>query len=180
MPITEIDTLLLKLVSGVELFREMDVDSVSALLRQASSMNFVPGDLVFEEGSEGHAMYIVTQGAFEVFRTSAGKHVRIAKVEAGQHFGEIALVANRTRSASVRALVPSAAIRLSKSVVLAEQKAAVQLFRNMAQMLAKCLISLDEEVILHKTAAAAAEAEAADDAGEPPRPRTYSVVRRGY
>ena len=74
----EIDTLLLKLVSGVELFREMDVDSVSALLRQASSMSFVPGDLVFEEGAEGHAMYIVTQGAFEVFRTSGGKHVRIA------------------------------------------------------------------------------------------------------
>ncbi len=138
----EIDTLLLKLVSGVELFREMDVDSVSALLRQASSMSFVPGDLVFEEGAEGHAMYIVTQGAFEVFRTSGGKHLRIAKVEAGQHFGEIALVANRTRSASVRALVPSVAIRLSKAAVMSEQKAAVLLFRNMAQMLAKCLITL--------------------------------------
>jgi hypothetical protein len=62
----------------------MDVDSVSALLRQASSMSFVPGDLVFEEGGEGHSMYILTQGAFEVFRTSGGKHVRIAKVEPGR------------------------------------------------------------------------------------------------
>ena len=155
----EIDTLLLKLVSGVELFREMDVDSVSALLRQASSMSFVPGDLVFE-----------------VFRTSGGKHVRIAKVESGQHFGEIALVANRTRSASVRALVPSVAIRLSKAAIMSEQKAAVLLFRNMAQMLAKCLITLDEEVILHKRAAI--EAAEAAPAPEPERARTYTVMRR--
>ena len=176
MPIKEIDALLLKLVSSVELFREMDVDSVSALLRQASSMSFVPGDLVFEEGSEGHAMYIVTQGAFEVFRTSGGAHVRIAKVEAGQHFGEIALVANRTRSASVRALVPSVAIRLSKTAAMSEQGAAVQLFRNMAQMLAKCLITLDEEVILHKRAAF--EAAEAVPAPEPERARTYTVVRK--
>ena len=159
----EIDTLLLKLVSGVELFREMDVDSVSALLRQASSMSFVPGDLVFEEGAEGHAMYIVTQGAFEVFRTSGGKHVRIAKVEPGQHFGEIALV-------------PSVAIRLSKAAVMSEQKAAVLLFRNMAQMLAKCLITLDAEVILHKRAAI--EAAEAAPAPEPERARTYTVMRR--
>ena len=174
----EIDTLLLKLVSGVELFREMDVDSVSALLRQASSMSFAPGDLVFEEGGEGHSMYIVTQGAFEVFRTSGGKHVRIAKVEPGQHFGEIALVANRTRSASVRALVPSVAIRLSKAAVMSEQKAAVLLYRNMAQMLAKCLITLDEEVILHKRAAIEAAEAAPAPAPEPERARTYTVVRR--
>lgn len=179
MPIKEVDALLLKLVSGVELFRDIDLDSVAALLRQASSISFVPGDLVFEEGAEGHAMYIVAQGAFEVFRTSGGRNVRIAKVGAGQHFGEIALVANRARSASVRALVPSVAIRLSKDAVLAEQKAAVQLFRNMAQMLAKCLISLDEEVILHKTAAAAAAAAEAERAKEArPRVRSYTVTRR--
>ncbi len=156
MPLQEIDALLLKLVSGVELFREIDVDSVAALMRKAASTSFIPGDLVFEEGAEGQAMYIVTHGAFEVFRTTAGRTIRIAKVEAGQHFGEIALISNRPRSASVRALVPSIAIRLTKEVVLDEQKAAVQLFRNMAQMLARSLVTLDEEVILHRAKAAEA------------------------
>lgn len=180
MPIQEIEPLLLRLVSGVALFREIDVDTVASLLRQASSMNFVPGDLVFEVGGEGHAMYIVTQGAFEVFRTVGGRNVRIAKIGPGEHFGEIALIANRARSASVRALVPSVAIRLSKTAVMAEQKAAMYLFRNMAQMLARNLVSLDEEVIVHRKAAIdATEAAAAEAEAPAPRSRVYTVTRPG-
>ena len=151
MSIKEVDTLLLRLVGNVDLFRSMDLNNVTALLSQASRINFKAGEVVFEEGSEGHSMYIVTKGAFEVYRNVAGKHVFIASIQPGEHFGEIALLANRPRSASVRAVEPSVAIRISKRAVLAEQEAAVQLYRNMAQLMAKRLIHVDEEIILHKT-----------------------------
>jgi len=169
----EVNALLLRLVSRVELFRHIDLDDVAALLRQASSVRFNPGDIVFEEGNEGHSMYIVTAGAFEVFRQSHGKTVVICKIEAGQHFGEIALVANRPRSASVRALETSTAIRLSKRVVLGEEKAALQLFRNMAGMLAKSLVTLNDEVMLLRTATTT-EPEA------PPKPEftRSTIIRR--
>jgi len=161
MSIKEIDALLLRLIEGVDLFKNINLDEVTALLRQASRINFAAGEIAFEEGSEGHSMYIVTQGAFEVYRQSGTKQVHIARVEPGEHFGEIALLANRSRSASVRAIEPSVAIRLSKRAVLAEQKAAVLLFRNMAQLMAKRLIHIDEEVLLHKTGKYAAVQQAA-------------------
>lgn len=177
MSIKEVDSLLLRLIGNVELFKQIDIEEVTALLRQASRINFEAGEMVFEEGAEGHSMYIVTQGAFEVFRTIGGKHVHIAKVEPGEHFGEIALLANRPRSASVRAISPSVAIRLSKRAVLSEQKAAVMLYRNMAQLMAKRLIHVDEEVILHKTGKyPAMQPAAAKETAEPPHTNTGSFM----
>lgn len=151
MSITNIDNLLLRFVSAVELFKKIAPEDVAALLRQSSRINFDAGELVFEEGAEGHSIYIVTHGTFEVFRNVTGNHVHIAMIEPGEHFGEIALLANRPRSASVRAAKPGSAIRLSKQAIMSEHRAAALLFRNMAQLMAQRLVSVDEEIILHKT-----------------------------
>ncbi len=179
MPIDDIDSLLLRLVTGVELFKNIELNEVTALLRQASRINFESGQMVFEEGAEGHSMYIVTAGEFEVFRHAGSSRVHIAHIKPGEHFGEIALLSNRPRSASVCATKPSIAIRLSKRAVLEEQKAAVQLFRNMAQLLAKRLIHIDEEVILHKTGQhPAMRPEVAAAEAPPLNTAEYAVVRR--
>lgn len=151
MSINEIDNLLLRFISEVELFKSIDLDDVAALLRQSTRIDFDRDEQAFEEGAEGYSMYIVTQGAFEVYRSVAGRHVHIAQITPGEHFGEIALLANRPRSASVRATIPSTAIRLSKNAILSEQRAAVLLFRNMALLMAQRLLTVEDEIILHKT-----------------------------
>lgn len=151
MSIKEVDQLLLRFVSAVDLFRKIELDDVAALLRQATRLDFESGEQVFGEGDEGHAMYIVTKGAFEVYRHVDGKHVYIASIDPGEHFGEIALLINRPRSASVRAIQSSSVLRLSKQAIMSEHRAAALLFRNMAQMMAQRLVSVDNEVILHKT-----------------------------
>ena len=151
MSIKEIDNLLLRFISEVELFKNIDLVDVAALLRQTTRIDVAQDELVFEEGSQGYSMYIVTQGAFEVYRSAGGRHVHIAQITPGEHFGEIALLANRPRSASVRASIPSTVIRLSKNALMSEQRAAVMLFRNMALMMAQRLLSVENEIILHKT-----------------------------
>ncbi|HEX5363446.1 MAG TPA: cyclic nucleotide-binding domain-containing protein [Gallionella sp.] len=151
MSIKEIDNLLLRFISEVELFRNIDLDDVAALLRQSTRIDVARDELVFEEGDQGYSMYIVTRGVFEVYRSVAGQHVHIARITPGEHFGEIALLSNRPRSASVRATLPSTVIRLSKNALLSEQRAAVQLFRNMALLMAQRLLSVEDEIILHKT-----------------------------
>ena len=68
MSIKEIDNLLLRFISEVELFKNIDLVDVAALLRQTTRIDVAQDELVFEEGSQGYSMYIVTQGAFEVYR----------------------------------------------------------------------------------------------------------------
>ncbi|MDH4284075.1 MAG: cyclic nucleotide-binding domain-containing protein [Gallionellaceae bacterium] len=151
MSSNETDQLLVRFISAVDLFKHIDPDDVVALLRQSARLDFESGEQVFVEGDQGYSMYVVTQGAFEVYRTVSAQHIHIANVEPGEHFGEIALLINRPRSASIRAIKPSSAIRFSKQAIMAEHRAAALLFRNMAELMAQRLISADEEVILHKT-----------------------------
>ena len=148
MTTLEIEPLLLKLLSSIILFRGLEREELVALLRGASKVVFNPGDLVFEEGFPGHSLYVVMQGKFQVFKKVEGAEAHLATVSVGEHFGEIALVTEQPRTASVRALEESVALRLTKSAMFAEPKVAVYLLKNMAGLMAAHLAEMNNEVLL--------------------------------
>lgn len=148
---SEFDVLVLKLLTGVELFKQLEHDGIVSLLKHATKASYQSDEVVFEEGFEGHSMYVVIQGSFEVYRTISGRKVHIADIHSGDHFGEIALIANRPRSASIRAREQSIALRFSKQAIMSEPNLGIHLFRNMARLMAQRLVHADEEIILHKT-----------------------------
>jgi CRP-like cAMP-binding protein len=86
--------------------------------------------------------------------------MHLADVLPGEHFGEIALLGNGVRSASVVAVAPSVALRLQRQALFDRPQIAVQLLRNMAKMLASRLTDADDEIILHRSKALEAEAQA--------------------
>jgi NADH dehydrogenase len=66
---------------------------------------FEPGQVVFREGDRGDWLYIVTEGEVEVLkRDGAGEPTPIRTLGRGECFGEIALVSDRPRTATVRAV----------------------------------------------------------------------------
>lgn len=70
-----------------------------------------PGADVVTQGDEGDAFYVVQSGRFEVLED--GEVVRT--IEPGEHFGEIALLHDVTRVATVRALSPARVFRLDRT-----------------------------------------------------------------
>jgi CRP/FNR family transcriptional regulator, cyclic AMP receptor protein len=65
-----------------------------------------PGEVLFREGDEGHLMFAVTEGQLEL---SCGGHV-IDEVSAGGIVGEMALIDNELRSATVTAKTPACVV----------------------------------------------------------------------
>ena len=66
---------------------------------------FEPGQIVFREGDRGDWLYIVTEGEVEILKNDgAGVAAPLRRLGPGECFGEIALVSDRPRSATVRAL----------------------------------------------------------------------------
>ncbi len=61
---------------------------------------FESGEIVFEQGDPGDFMYVVVEGAVEIIHR--GEVLNTLKP--GEFFGEMALVDNRPRSASARAV----------------------------------------------------------------------------
>jgi NADH:quinone reductase (non-electrogenic) len=68
---------------------------------------FEPGQVIFHEGEHGDWLYIVADGEVEVVRERAGEATPLRRLGRGECFGEIALVSDRPRTATVRAVSAS-------------------------------------------------------------------------
>ena len=65
------------------------------------------GVRVVEQGAAGHTFYLIARGRVEVLlRDDAGAERRLALLEEGDNFGELALLQDSPRTASVRTLTP--------------------------------------------------------------------------
>lgn len=83
------------------LFHDLDnseLDIVSSLLHERE---YLQHEVLFDEGEEGHAIYIVVSGNVTIRRT--GGSILIADLGPGSFFGELALLTNAPRATQARA-----------------------------------------------------------------------------
>jgi NADH dehydrogenase len=77
--------------------------------------HFEPGQIVFSQGDLGDRVYIVLSGAAEVVRSAeGGPEVALGRLGPGDWFGEMALLNETTRGATVRCLQAMDALSLPK------------------------------------------------------------------
>jgi len=75
------------------------------------------GDIICSEGDEGHDMYIVKSGKVEVLKQMGGELMVLATLGPKEFVGEMALFGVERRSATVRAVVPSEVIIVTKKML---------------------------------------------------------------
>lgn len=69
-----------------------------------SRQRFAAGDVVFAEGAEGDDAFIIERGQVEVLVERNGQTIRLAVLGPGEMFGEMALIDDRPRTATVRCI----------------------------------------------------------------------------
>lgn len=60
------------------------------------------GEILFEEGDEGHEAYLISDGAVDIYRVRGGKEEVIATLGRGEIIGEMSLIDDLPRAASAR------------------------------------------------------------------------------
>lgn len=70
---------------------------------------FAPGEIILRENEPGESAYYVDAGKVAVYKDSPGGQVHIAYLGPGNIFGEMSMVDDLPRSASVRAVEPTTA-----------------------------------------------------------------------
>jgi NADH:ubiquinone reductase (H+-translocating) len=76
--------------------------------------HFEPGEEVFHQGDLGDRIYMIVSGQAEVVREENGAETVLARLGAGEYFGEIALLKQTSRGATVRCAAPMNTICLPK------------------------------------------------------------------
>ncbi len=82
------------------------------LVHEAKFKRYAIGEVIFSEGDAPDALYMIRRGSVTVSRRVAGKELVAAYVSAGNYIGEMALVSNTPRAATVRAAAPTEVVLL--------------------------------------------------------------------
>jgi CRP/FNR family cyclic AMP-dependent transcriptional regulator len=90
---------LVDLIRSVPLFSELDKRELKAVADSMKERTFAAGSAVTQEGQSGVGFFIVAAGSATV--TVGGKEV--GRVGPGDYFGEVALVADVDRTATITA-----------------------------------------------------------------------------
>jgi len=85
-------------------------DDRHELLPYLEAFELQPEDTLLAEGSEGDAMFFILRGQAQICRAG----LQLGTLAAGYHVGELGLITGRPRNASVKAITPLFAARLSR------------------------------------------------------------------
>ncbi len=95
---------------------DASVDELRELAREVAIRNFNTGEVLFEEGDEADTLHLIRSGSVAVSRRLGGREVVLSYVASGNYVGEMGLVGNTRRMATVKATVPTETISLTKDV----------------------------------------------------------------
>jgi CRP/FNR family cyclic AMP-dependent transcriptional regulator len=103
------------MLERVDLFRGLKAEDIRELESKADVVVYAKGTTIIWEGHQPDWLYVIELGKVQVFSSDAGgNEVIFGRLGPGECFGELALLDDCERSASVRAVVDSKVWKLSK------------------------------------------------------------------
>ncbi len=133
------------LLSGIDLFEQFGADDFRKLADASETLELIRGDVVFGEGAEADACYIVADGRIAISnRSFDGRESMVAIMEHGDLFGEMGLFDGLGRSAEARALEPSSVLRVPYDVLRSVWESSPELLWSVVRLLSQRIRATDE------------------------------------
>ncbi len=95
-------------------FHGVDVPVLEEIRSLFNTETFIAGQTLIHEGEQGEKFYLIVRGRVEITRGADEARKRLAVLEDGDHFGEIALLNNVPRNADVTTLTPCIFLTLQR------------------------------------------------------------------
>ena len=133
------------MLRSIELFSDLGDEVLEQLLDQSRSLDLVRGDVIFAEGSEADALYVVESGRIAIGNKSFdGRESMVALMTHGDLFGEMSLFDKLGRSAEARALEPSEVVEIPYRPLIDRWEHQPELLWKVIGLLTKRLRNMDE------------------------------------
>ena len=130
------------------LFADFSAADLAQVMQVSRQETYQSGEPILQEGAGGSTMYVVVRGRVSVRKLTGAKQVEIKQVGPGECFGEMAVISQMPRSASVVAMQSTEVVAISGAVLRsANQPLCMKLYRNIAALLAERIRQNDEQVV---------------------------------
>lgn len=107
-------------LSLLPFFRGVDTEVLKEITHLFNTETFSAGQAVIHEGEPGEKFYLIARGRVAITKASPdveSGQIRLAVLEDGDHFGEIALLEDVPRTATVTAITPCVFLTLQRKVL---------------------------------------------------------------
>jgi CRP-like cAMP-binding protein len=105
---------LVTLLRQIELFQGVDIPELQLISQQMTEQFYAAGAVVFHEGDIGDRLFVILTGTMHAYVEREGRTITYALMQAGECFGEMALIEDAPRSATIRTEAPAHCLTLSK------------------------------------------------------------------
>ena len=105
-------------LAALPLFKGLSDSALQVLAERIQTVTFLPGDTIIGEGERGDALYILKSGIVDISKTEGDTQAIVNTLEQGDFFGEMALLGDQVRSATVTARTTAVSLRLKRTDVL--------------------------------------------------------------
>ena len=137
-----------ELLRNIPLFAKVEPSKLKLLAFTSERMTFEPHQVVFKQGDMGDSAYIIVEGEADIMIDSPAGPINIASMSRNDFFGEIAILCDVPRTATVRATTKLVTLRISKELffrlITEFPQMSVEIMRELASNLEKTTVKLRE------------------------------------
>jgi hypothetical protein len=133
---------------NVPLLASLDSARLKLLAFTGERLEYSPGDVLFRQGDEGEEAYVILAGNADIVVERELNRVVLYSLGPGQMIGELAMLCDTPRSATVRAKTSLTALRLNREVFFETMRQDPAFSFKVARDLGERLVRTTEEISL--------------------------------
>ena len=137
-----------ELLRNIPLFSKLEPAKLKLLAFTSERLRYDPEQSLFHQGDMGDAAYLIVEGEADVLVEGSSGEIVVATLSRNDFVGEIAILCDVPRTATVRAKTELVALRISKDLffrLIAEfPQMSVEIMRELAQRLERTTTQLQE------------------------------------
>lgn len=132
----------------IELFRGLNEDEFKGLAKSVKERRYKVGDLLFRENGPREDIFIIYDGAVELFKSNPyGVEVRLTLFGKGDFLGEGSWANDSPHSTSARALEDTTVYAISSDFFNKSADTTLKIFSNIARVISRRMRSVNTRVI---------------------------------
>ncbi len=132
----------------VPLFAKMEPAKLKLLAFTSDRMSFQPQQVLFHQGDDGDAAYVIMKGEADIVAETAGGDIPLARVGENAIVGEIAILCDVPRTATVRAATQMDTLRIEKEhflrLIREFPELGIEVMRELADRLTRTTAELSQ------------------------------------
>jgi CRP/FNR family cyclic AMP-dependent transcriptional regulator len=136
-----------ELIRKIDFFSGLDDKILNKISDACIARQFTKNETIVRQGEMGLGLYIIARGRVKVDREQGGARTQVAELGAEQFFGDMALLDNKPRSATVTGIEDTECLLLTRDSFVKLMNKYPEIPIRMAKVLAERLREANEKIV---------------------------------